>query len=337
VKYFFVLILLQSFFLSGCSSSKSTLSEYPLYTDQVAQDMKQELGQETSEENALPDYSRIPDYVAPGFVYSMLHPSDNKLTGKFRSDFSGMLKLPYDVEINTSNKTFSELKELVLKSYQKFFQKGVADVTFELSKKEIWVEVRGLVKKPGRYLIRPSDSLDLVVDAAGGVQGDISVDYFSASIKQGKIDYKVFLNNYFNSTTSGEKIRWLGGDNIFISKVEGSAGGMKEFPFVTIIGGVTKPGKILYQKGASLYYFIEKAGGTIEGLGYKECYVFRNTKEGVKKIHFAFNDPETIPVIFPHDTIYMNTQVKTSGDVWLERLAYVSGILSTVALFIIAL
>jgi hypothetical protein len=145
------------------------------------------------------------------------------------------------------------------------------------------------------------------------------------------------VNNYFESREHAGPIRWFGGDSIFISKVDGTKGSMKDVPFVTIIGGVIKPGKVLYQKGASLFYFIEKSGGTIEGLGYRESYVFRNTKDGVKRIHFAFNEPETIPVIFPHDTIFMNTQVKTAGDIWLERLGYVAGILSTVALFIIAL
>lgn len=337
MKQLFTILFLQTFILVGCSS-KSSLTNYPLYSDQVAQSMKQESGQEIGNEGeSVPDFSRIPDYVAPGYVYSMSHPSDNKLTGTFRSDFNGVIKLPYDVSVNTKNKTFNEVKDSVLRSYEKFFQKGVVSATFEIAKKEYWVEVRGLVKKPGRYLIRESDSLDLVIDAAGGIQGDVSTDYFSASLKQGKFEYRVFVNNYFESREHAESIRWFGGDSIFVSKVDGTKGSMKDVPFVTIIGGVVKPGKVLYQKGASLFYFIEKSGGAIEGLGYKESYVFRNTKEGVKRIHFAFNEPETIPVIFPHDTIFMNTQVKTAGDIWLERLSFVAGILSTVALFIIAL
>ena len=98
-----------------------------------------------------------------------------------------------------------------------------------------------------------------------------------------------------------------------------------------------KPGKVLHQKDASLYYYIEKSGGLIQGLGYDECYVFRNTKDGVKRINFSFDRPESIPVIFPNDTIYMNSKIQTEGDTWLQRLAQISGVISTAALLIIAL
>lgn len=334
IQLFFLSFL---FLLTACSSHD--VEDYPRYSEQVARIMDEKKNEIKSAglDNQVPDMSRIPVYMAPGHTFTLSHPSDNKLSGTFRADFNGRLELPYDVVVDVNNKTFAELKDTVLKSYLKFFQKGVESVNFALAKKEYWVEVRGLVKKPGRYLIRGSDSLDLVVDSAGGVQGDISVDYFTANLKQGKYDYQVLLNKYFESSEGVDRIRWLGGDNVFISKLDSLAGMNKEIPFVTIIGGVTKPGKVLYQKDASLFYFIEKSGGALQGMGYDECYVFRNTPEGVKKIQFSFNEPETIPVIFPNDTIYMNSQVKTAGDVLLERLSHIAGLISTVALLIIAL
>jgi protein involved in polysaccharide export with SLBB domain len=335
---FFSLIAL--IFLSACSTNHS-LKDYPKYTDQIKQSMEAESKNKSETDSGLdkeiPDLSKIPNYVAPGFSFQISHPSDSRLSGVFRSDFNGNLQLPYDVNINITDKSFAAVKEQVLKSYRKFFQKGVDGVNFTIAKKEYWVEVRGLVKKPGRYLVKQSDTLDLVVDAAGGVQGDVSVDYFTAGLKQQTYEYKVLLNKYFESNSAADKIRWLGGDSLFISKLDSLAGKTQEIPFVTIIGGVIKPGKVLYQKNASLYYFIEKSGGTISALGYTECFVFRNTKEGVKKIEFAFDQPETIPAIMPNDTIYMNTQVRKESDIWLERLGHIAGIFSSIALAIIAL
>ncbi len=335
LKHFFFSILI--IFLTACSGHN--VDNYPRYSEQIARIMSEKKNeiQSAGLDNQVPDLSKMPVYMAPGHSFSLSHPSDNKLSGTFRADFNGRLELPYDVVVDVNNKTFNDLKDTVMKSYLKFFQKGVESVNFALAKKEYWVEVRGLVKKPGRYLIRGTDALDLVVDSAGGVQGDISVDYFTANLKQGKYDYQVLLNKYFESSEGVDKIRWLGGDNVFISKLDSLAGMNKEIPFVTVIGGVAKPGKVLFQKDASLFYFIDKSGGTLQGMGYDECYVFRNTPEGVKKIQFAFNHPETIPVIFPDDTIYMNSQVKTPGDVLLERLSHVAGLISTVALLIIAL
>ena len=336
MKYLLVLFT-STFLLAGCSSN--SVSNYPRYSEYVAKQMGnlEANGPVNSMNSEVPDLSKLPLYMAPGHVFTMNHSSDSKLSGKFRADFNGILQLPYNVNVDVTNKTFSEVKETVLNSYRKFFQKGVESVTFNLSSKDYWVEVRGLVKKPGRYLVRASDSLDLVVDAAGGVQGDISVDYFTASLKQSTYEYQVLLNRYFESNESVDKIRWLGGDSVFITKLDSLAGGSKDIPFITMIGGVIKPGKILHQRDASLYYYIEKSGGLVQSLGYNECYVFRNTKEGVKRINFSFDKPETVPVIFPNDTIYMNSKVETEGDTWLSRFSQAAGIISTAALLIIAL
>lgn len=337
VKFIIIIILLASISLSGCSSN-STITDYPKYTDQIKNLAEKEgKASSTNFENDVPDLSKLPNYLAPGFSFFISHPSDSRLTGTFRSDFNGNLQLPYDVEVNITNKTLAEVRELVMKSYRKFFQKGVDSVNFGVSKREYWVEIRGLVKKTGRYLVKSSDTLDLVVDMAGGVQGDISVDYFTASIKQQTYDYQVLLNKYFESSASADKIRWLGGDSVFISKLDSIGGKSQEIPFVNVIGGVVKPGKILYQKDASLFYFIEKSGGTISGLGYDECFVYRNTSEGVKKIQFSFDKPETIPVILPNDTIYMNSQVRTATDRLVERVVQFMSVISTAALLILAL
>lgn len=336
MKYLFFL-LSTAIFLSGCSSNSVT--DYPRYSEHVARVMENQEATHAGMglNSEVPDLSKVPQYMAPGHLFTMSHSSDSKLSGKFRADFNGILQLPYNVNVDVTNKTFAEVKETVLNAYRKFFQKGVESVNFALTSKDFWVEVRGLVKKPGRYLVRPSDTLDLVVDAAGGVQGDISVDYFTASLKQANYEYQVLLNRYFESTESVDKIRWLGGDSVFVAKLDSLAGASREIPFVTMLGGVVKPGKVLHQKDASLYYYIEKSGGLVQGLGYNECYVFRNTKDGVKRINFSFDKPETIPVIFPNDTIYMNSKIETEGDTWLNRFGQIAGIISTAALLIIAL
>ena len=323
--------------LVGCSSN--SISNYPRYTDHVAHVMENQIANDSlsSVSADIPDMSKIPYTMAPGHLFSLSHSSDSKLSGKFRADFNGILQLPYNINVDVTNKTFAEVKETVLSGYRKFFQKGVENVTFTLASKDYWVEVRGLVKKPGRYLVRPNETLDLVIDAAGGVQGDISVDYFTASFKQGNFEYQVLLNHYFEANESVDKIRWFGGDSLFVTKLDSLAGSNKEIPFVTLIGGVVKPGKVLFKKDASLYYYLEKSGGVSLGLAYEECYLFRNTKEGVKRINFSFDRPETVPVIFPNDTIYMNSKVQTEGDTWLQRLSQVGGIISTAALLIIAL
>lgn len=337
MKYLSTVFILLATTFAGCASNSNVLENYPRYNEEVVKDYTDVAKMKNSVDSEVPNYEKGPAYMAAGHQFRLSHASDAKLKGTFRADFNGILRLPYDVTVNVNNKSLSSLRDEVMDAYRKFFQKGVESVNFTLLSADYWVEIRGLVQKPGRYLIKGSDSLDLVINAAGGVQGDISVDYFTASIKQVKYDFKVLLNNYFDSNAKKEKIKWFGADNIFISKLDSISGSKSEMPFITILGGVQKPGKVLHQKDGSLYYYLEKSGGLIQGLGYEECYVFRNTPEGVKKINFSFNNPETIPVIYPHDTIYMNSQVQKKSDLWLQRLGYIATLISTAALLIIAL
>ena len=204
VKFLLFLLNTTILFLVSCSSN--TVKDYPLYTQQVAKMMENQEANNlaTSINSEVPDLSKLSQNMAPGHLFKMSHLSDSKLSGKFRADFNGILQLPYNVNVDITNKTFAEVKEIVLNAYRKFFQRGVETVNFSLASRDYWVEVRGLVKKPGRYLVHPTDTLDLVVDQAGGVQGNISSDYFTASLKQSTFEYQVLLNKYFESNESVE-------------------------------------------------------------------------------------------------------------------------------------
>lgn len=336
VKNLPFLLAFSLFGLFACSSGE--INNYPRLTDQIAKEMEKSAGIKGSlKADEVPNLSNQQKLMSPGHLFAIYHPSDSKLSGRYRADFNGRLRLPYNVVVEVKNKSFNELRDEVLENYSKFFQRGVSKVSFELSRRDYYVEVRGLVKKPGRYLVSQSDTLDLVINQAGGVEGNVVEDYFSATLKQQQYSYQVLLNSYFENAQSSTPIYWVGGDSVFVAKLDSLSGKSGEMPFVTILGGVNKPGKILYQKDASLYYYIDKASGAIAGLGYKECYVFRNTVEGVKRINFDFDKPETIPVIFPNDTIYMNTQVQTAGDTWLSRITQIASVISMIALLIIAL
>ena len=150
-------------FLVGCSSN--SITDYPRYSDQIKKQMENREANDPANtiSSDVPDLSKIPVFMAPGHQFTLSHSSDSKLSGKFRADFNGILQLPYNVNVDVTGKTFPDLKEAVLSAYRKFFQKGVESVNFNLASRDFWVEVRGLVKKPGRYLVRPSDRSESVV------------------------------------------------------------------------------------------------------------------------------------------------------------------------------
>lgn len=321
--------------LTSCSSN--SVDNYPRLTDVIRKSYsKDKIDKIKNLNTKVPDLAYRYKYMAPGHRFKISHPSDSKLSGIFRVNRRGKLYLPYNVIINVNGKTFAELKREILNAYSSFFENSVGKVSVTLYSRQYYVDIRGLVNKPGTYLVDHSDTLDMVISQAGGLVGNIVQEYFTADIKQLDEKYQVLLNNYYDSSKKSDRIFWTGYDSIFISKLDALASRNSAAPFVTVLGGVSKPGKVLFEKNASLYYFINKSGGVVPGIDYNQCFVFRNTRDGLKKISFNFQEPESVPVIFPNDIIFFNTQVPTFTDRLLSRLSRVASLFSTIAIFIIA-
>lgn len=322
--------------IAGCSSSNhGNNPPYERINEHAKTTKKTETPSNLRSIKDIPKFEKTKNLMSPGFLFSLSHPTDSKLQGTFRAGFDGILTLPYGVKIDVNGLTFPELKEKVLEGYHSFFQRGAQNVHFNLVKKEYWVEVRGFVKKSGTYLVKRKESLDKVIDMAGGLSsGNVKQDFYMVSVKQQDTSYSVSLNQYYENNVFGNAFTWTGGDVIFINlsnEVSDVA------PTVEVLGGVASPGKTLYKDGENIFYYLGKRGGVIPNLGYEEVFVIRQSAHGLERINFNITKMETIPVIKPGDTILLNAERKTTADRIWERVLQISSVLATVAIWIIAL
>lgn len=336
-RYLMFCCLFGSILLTGCSSSNH--GNNPPYEKQNDAKNNSSKTQAPSNLRAIKDIPQFPEtenLMAPGFIFGLSHPADNKLKGSFRAQADGILSLPYGVRISVKGLTFSELRDKVLAAYNSFFQRGTQNVSFTLLRKEYWVEVRGFVKNPGTFLVRRKESIDKIIDTAGGLAGNIKQDFFMASIKQQNISYSVSLNQYYENNALGVSFVWTGNDIIFINLSNEDA--MTQVaPTVEVIGGVAKPGKTFYRQDANLFYYLGKRGGVIPNLGYDEAFVIRKGANGLERINFNITKMETIPTIKPGDTIMLNGERQTVWDkIWL-RATQVGSLITTIAVLILAL
>lgn len=331
-----LLCLLISMILSGCSSSNH--GKNPPYEKENEKSHVSKKPHEPSDIRAIkdiPQFEETEDLMAPGFLFSLSHPSDAKLQGTYRAQFDGLLKLPYDVRINVKGLTFEELRKKVAEAYSSFFQRGAQDVSFRLQSRDYYIEVRGFVKKSGSYLVKRKESIDKVIDMAGGLNGKINQDFFIVSIKQQNISYSVSLNQYYENNVLGTSFTWTGGDVIFVN-LSSEESTTDVAPTVEVIGGVASPGKTLYRDDANLFYYLSKRGGVIPNLGYEEAFLIRKTSRGLERINFNITDMSTIPSIRPGDTILLSAERRTTWDKIWERATQVGTILTTLAFLILA-
>jgi protein involved in polysaccharide export with SLBB domain len=331
-----IILALCCWFFTACSSLTST-SEY-----QTQNDLKSTNKKTQSKSEFITNYKDIPSFknlkykIAPGFLFYINHPSDDKLKGKFRVDFEGILFLPYNVRINVLGKTFKQVKEEVLKAYSKFFQRGGENLDFKLLYRTYYVEVRGFVKKSGRYLVSRNEGIDKVIDKAGGLKGDLNKTFFKASLKQQNTSYSVNLNQYFQNNYYSNAFNWTGGDTIFVTtQDEGEL--TKSLPIVRVLGGVNTPGNIIFEQNADLFYYLSKTGGVVANLSFDNSYLMRYENGELKNIRFDLSDEETIPAIKPNDTIILQADARTRTDRALDRTSQIATILTSLLLVLIAL
>jgi len=325
-------------FMSGCASHSDKNLPYKKLNEIYAANKVQAHKSNTVKKGGdIPNFAHLKKFMAPGHLFYLYHPSDEKLQGKFRADFNGYLRLPYNIRINIKQMTFSQLREKVQKYYAKYFQAGVEKVTFTLRQKTYWLEVRGLVKKSGRILVFQNESLDKVIDTAGGVSGKVDKEYYTAAIKQRGMSYSINLNQFYQSTYFGKQPQWIGGDEIFIKKDDASSMDDLGTQFVNILGGVRNPGKVFYNKNANIFYYLAQSGGIIDNLDLDEAYIIRMGTGGLQKITFQMNEMQTIPVLYPNDIIMLQADRKSMGEKVLDTLVQVASLISTVALLILAL
>jgi protein involved in polysaccharide export with SLBB domain len=316
----------------GCASS----TEYKTYNDTVVVAKKKNSKSKFRKIEEIPKFNNRKWLMAPGFLFSINHPTDDRLRGKYRISFDGILRLPYNVRIKATGLTFKELKQKVLDSYEKYFQKGVPNVTLKLLYKQYYVEVRGFVKNSGRYLVTRKESIDKVIDLAGGLNGNLKTDFFSASIKQQNESYSISLNQYFQNSYFAKTFTWTGGDTIFIN-ILGQETDNNTVPMVSVMGAVTKPGKTLFKDDANLFYYIQQTGGTVANVSYDESYIIRNTDKGLVNIQFDITEMSTIPQVQAGDIIMLNGDSRTLTDKAFQRASEIANILISVAFLILAL
>src|SRR5690606_2118064 len=80
----------------------------------------------------IPQWEEHKGEMAPGYLFSISHPSDEKIRGRYRAFFDGTLLLPYGVRLKVQGMDFPTLKEKVHEAYKKFFQRGAEEIEFKL-------------------------------------------------------------------------------------------------------------------------------------------------------------------------------------------------------------
>ncbi|HUP58602.1 MAG TPA: SLBB domain-containing protein [Bdellovibrionota bacterium] len=291
------------------------------------------LGMRAPEQQVAPKLG--PNEVAPGHEISLSSMEDRALNGKYRIEFDGQLKLPYNVTITTGRMDLGELRDRIVSAYRSYFRTPPT-IAVSISDRKFWVETRGLVEKPGQHLVKPGTSLDEIIATSGGLQKTGNARY--VRIEQGSASSSVKLSDYYAGAAKNLVPAWVGGDVIsFLSDLGDTDIAGPDSAYLQILGEVKNPGEYRFRKDADFYFYLAKAGGPTERANLQRIELIRGGMYRRSTTDFDLDEPRALPPLAAGDLIIVHPDKTTRTEKAISTISGITAILNSILLGIILL
>ena len=318
--------------MSGCASPPPVLNTQGPNLDQKGTGSPEEFDRDSAHLQAVPQAN----VVRPGYLYETSSMNDPGLGGKYRVDPDGKLRLSYGVVIDTQGIKEEELPKKIIDSYQPFLR-SAQSIRVNLIQKKLWIDIRGLVNKAGKYLIEPDASLDEVLNAAGSLVANSQAEY--VKIQSTSNTTLISLTDYYNTGNLNNLPKWQGGEIIFVQRKSEVSSSLLEnsHPVVQLLGEVKTPGEIPYRKEGDFIYYLTKAGGPSAVANLSKVEIIRIDNGKRLSETYDWDQSKQIVHIVPGDVIIVHATQQTPLERTIQSGAGIAAILSAFGILIIAL
>jgi protein involved in polysaccharide export with SLBB domain len=275
--------------------------------------------------------------LAPGFLIQLSSSRDTKLNGTYRVQPNGKIDLPYSVTLDTQGMNLGRFRAGIAQAYRRYF-KGVPNVHAHIKQKRYWVEVLGLVARPGDYLVKEDSPLDEIISLAGGSTEDLNSG-FVRIVQDKKVSW-IDLTEYYKGHIT-DTPHWHGADRIFFQKERPEMGpdplDAETSRKVQVLGEVRNPGELTYRKEADVYYYLVKTGGPTSNSDLDKVEIVRADHDtGVRK-QVSLSQLGEVKNVQGGDILIFHTQRPSSFEKTLAITSIITSILTTTVLAIIAI
>jgi len=318
-------------FFSSCSSAPSLPSGQHYNSSKAAK---------TSEEFLLDDSNVETEKAAdqeirPGNLIRIASKADEQLNGDFRVSFDGELRLPYNTTLKTADMNLSELNKKINDSYRSLYKKG-AQISTSIADRKFYVEVRGLVQKPGLLLVKRREKIEDIIKRSGDMAPNTNEGRL-LQVVRGKNTYYVNLTEYFQGQGINKSPIWYGGEKVFFVSSASALGNDEASASIHFLGDVRTPGVVSFQEKSDIFSYLVKVGGTTSTSDLDRVRVTRMTPEGR---FVAYGSAEEIAKhiqLEPGDTVLMGSSLPGKYERNIQLGTLLATIISTLGILIIAL
>lgn len=315
--------------LCSCASSKITAEEKEWLS-----------GASTTKSQVTPDKKiSLPEVneneVRPGHVLVISSLQDSKLAGNFRVEFDGTVRMPYSKTFNFSGKNIEEVKSALHNAYKGLYREQHFQIDVRLTRNELYVDVNGLVQKPGKILIKSNSSIDEVLSLSGGARvTGAPPQFLSISIDQ-QTQY-VNLQTYYYTGKLNLDYKWRGGESIaFLSDIGTAV--PQPTQAIRILGEVKSPGQYPFADKADIYHYLSLAGGPTPYTDTERYELIRQVGNEKKTKLLTLNEFAQNVNLKDGDMVIVHSNFPTGQERRLQITASIASIISTLIIFIVAL
>jgi protein involved in polysaccharide export with SLBB domain len=283
------------------------------------------------------------DRVQPGYLWEISSVEDKGINGKFRVDFDGKLRLAYGIVIDTNSgansapNSFSveAMRQKIIDSFRPFL-KSVDQIRVQLLQRKIWIDVRGLVNKPGKFLVSRDESLDSILAEAGGVTPNSQAEY--VQIQQSGGARAISLSDYYDTGNSSLLPAFEGGAVFFVQRKNEVSAALAEssHPVIQILGEVKNPGEISYRPNGDFLYYLTRAGGPSSVADLERIELIRYVNGRRKSQVYDWEDAHQLANLRPEDLIIVHSDRPSRFERVVQIGAGFAAILSAIGILVIA-
>jgi len=264
---------------------------------------------------------RQEDELAPGFEVALVCAADPAVSGTYRVELDGTLKLPYRVVVQAAGLKPRDVAAEIERGLKPFIKNPATTVT--IRRRTYWIDVQGLVEKPGPVLVQADTSLDESIAGGGGLQETPERRHRAEYVRvvQGSATGTFKLRDHFAGTLVGLP-RWQGGEKIFFQSegAPASGGGTVARRYINLLGEVRSPGEYPYEY-ADFYRYLIAAGGPTDRADLDNIALVRERADAVGATTFTLHEPTLLPSLEPGDTVI----VRADNPSPLEKRSRVIG------------
>lgn len=290
------------------------------------------------------------DRISAGNTISVDYSADAKVSGNYKVDYDGRIQMPYNVTLKVSGFTTTEAKDLIAKAYRPYV-KAQANIQIEIKERSVWVEVRGEVKKSGRYLVRFDMPLEELISQAGGFMYESEGSAGSVGQRPeflrivrpsmdpddaGSGESTWFqLAEYFYQFDTEPDFLWRGGEKLFFQTAAPSDAKIKKrFQTVTVMGEVRDPKELPVLPNADLLTYISRAGGLQSNADVTKVEIVHRSGESRHTVNLLRN--QMADQIKAGDVIIVRTIPPPETSALMELMQFAQSV-ATVTLSVVAI